>query len=221
MQNKGMDRSAAYSGIVGAILFVLSGFLPGQLPPASASAANISAFVSSHAFVLTLSAWLTVPAVAFIIWFALGIFDYLRDPAGRDRPLVQWGFAGAIIWGALMLVGIALEVSAVIRSPGPASAYPTLYAFDVLVFIFGMGAFAAFAFAVAHESRRKKAMPGWLNSLGYLVFIVDLLYTLSIFSTSASMGITGIGVYVAPLLSALWIIVASIVLLGAVSKTST
>lgn len=215
-----MERSAAYSGILGAILFVVSGVLPGSFPPAGSSAGDLSSYISAHATVLSISAWLLIPAVAFVLWFAFGLFDYLRTADDGDRTLAHWGAAGAILWGALNLAGIGLQAASVIRNPGASAMLPTMYVFVVVLFDFAMGAFAAFAFAAANESRRKNATPGWLNAIGYLVVIVDVLYTLSILSGSGTFGITGIGAYVAPLLSMLWVLLASIVLLVSVPKTA-
>lgn len=219
MQNRHMERSAAYSGILGALLFVASGIVPGAFPPVSATAADISAYVSSHAFVLMLGGWLTLPAVAFIIWFAMGFSDYLRGPDDRDRTLAQWGSAGVIIWAALMVASTAVQISAALRTPAPSASLPVLYVLDIALFVFGMGAFGLLAFALANESRRKNAMPSWLNLFGYLVFIVDVAYTLSVFSPSGTWSMAGIGAYVAPFVSALWIIVASIVLLTRTSRS--
>jgi hypothetical protein len=220
MQNRSMERSAAYSGIVGAIVFVLSGVLPGMFPPINAGSADLSTYISSHAFTLALSAWLAIPAVAFILWFAYGLFDYLRDPQDRDRSLGQWGRGGAVVWAALTLASSALLATGAIRPPGATASLPAFYVFSVTLFVFAMGAFAAFAFGVAHESRRKSALPGWLNAFGYLVFLVDLAYTLCIFGTG-TWSITGYGAIVAPTLSGLWIFVASIALLAAVPKDAT
>jgi hypothetical protein len=220
MHNRRMERSAAYSGIVGAILFVISGVLPGSFPPADSTAGAISTMIGSHAATLSIGAWLTLPAVAFVLWFAFGFFDYLRTADDGTRTLAQWGAAGAIVWAALNLAGVALQVAAVIRNPGASTMLPTMYVFVVVLFDFAMGAFAAFAFAAAHESRRKNAAPGWLNALGYLVFVADLLYTLSVLSGTGNFGVTGIGAYVTPLLSMIWVFVASIVLLVSVPKTA-
>lgn len=220
MHNRRMERSAAYSGILGAILFVISGVLPGSFPPPNATTGDIASYISGHAAALSISAWLALPAVAFILWFALGLFDYLRTPDSTDRTLAQWGAAGAIVWAALILAADTLQVSSVIRSPGANTMLPTIYVFDIALFTFGMGAFAAFAFAAANESRRKNATPGWLNALGYLVFVVDVLYSLTVLAGDGNFGITGIGAYVSPLLSMLWVLLASIVLLVSVPKTA-
>ena len=215
-----MERSAAYAGILGALLFLASGLIPGQFPPYDASASAVSAYLSSHVWQLTLAAWLTLPAVAFVLWFAFGAFDYLRAPNDTDRTLSAWGAAGAIIWGALSVACVALQYAAVARPADVGSIPMVLWVFDFVIFAFAMGAFGTFAFAVAHESRRKNAMPAWLNMLGYLVFLVEFLYTLSIFSSTASTSITGYGSYVAPLIAVLWIILASIVLLTRTSRSA-
>jgi hypothetical protein len=221
MQNRHMERSAAYSGIVGAILYVIAGIVPGVPPPASDSTAQVAAYIAAHSNMLALGAWLTLPAVAFILWFAIGFFDYLRDQSNGDRTLIQWGVAGAIIWAALDVVSVSLMGAAAIHNPGTGLSLMTLYLFDVVMFIFGFGAFAAFAFAAANEGRRRGAMPGWLNAFGYLVFIVDALFTLTVFGNSSSnFAITGIGAMVTPLLSAVWVLVASIVLLTRIPKTA-
>jgi hypothetical protein len=217
MQNRGMERSAAYSGIVGAIIFVASGLMLGQYPSSTAASADIAAYLAAHGAAVVLGAWLTLPAVAFILWFAAGFFDYLRDPADHDRTLAQWGMASAVVWAAIMIATAALQAAVPMRSPGPSASLPALYLSVLVLFTFGMGAFGAFAFAVANESRRKGTMPSWLNALAYLVFVVDVLETLSIFGSGGS-SITGIGAYVVPLLSALWIIAASIVLLVRVPR---
>ncbi len=220
MHNRHMERSAAYSGIVGAILYIVAGLIPGMPPPVTESGSSIAAYVTSHNATLALSAWLTLPAVAFILWFAIGFFDYLRDPNDTDRTLAQWGAAGAIIWTALNVIAASLMGAATIRNPGAGASFPTLYVFDVVLFIFGFGAFAAFAFAAANEGRRQGAMPGWLNVLGYLVFIVDAAFTLTMFASTGAFAITGVGTIVTPVISSVWLLLASIVLLTSIPKAA-
>lgn len=220
MQNRHMERSAAYSGIVGAILYIISGLVGGVPPPATAGSATIAGYVGAHSGALLLSAWLTLPAVAFILWFAFGLFDYLRSANDADRTLAYWGAAGAIVWGALNFVAVALMAAAAILQLGATASFPLLYVFDITLFIFGAGAFAAFAFAAANEARRHNAMPGWINAFGYLVFIVDLLFTLSIFPKTGQFSIAGIGTLVTPIISAVWVFFAAIALLGRVPKTA-
>ncbi len=219
MQNRHMERSAAYAGVVGAILYIVSGLVGGVPPSATESSANIAAWIAAHAGLLLISAWLTLPAVAFILWFAVGFFDYLRSGNDGDRTLAQWGVLGAAIWAALNVVAVGLMAAAAIRNIGGTASYPVLYIFDIVLFIFGAGAFAAFAFAAANDARRHNAMPGWINGFGYLVFVVDLLFTLSIFPSSGQFSISGIGTMVTPLISALWVLCASIALLARIPKT--
>ncbi len=219
MQNRHMERSAAYSGIVGAILYIISALIGGMPPPATGSSATIAGYITAHGSALAISAWLTLPAVAFILWFAFGLFDYLRGSNNADRTLAYWGSAGAIVWAALNIAAVALMAAATIRNPGGSASLPVLYVFDIVMFIFGAGAFAAFAFAAAHEARRQNAMPGWVNAFGYLVFIVDVLFTLTIFPKAGQFSISGIGTMVTPLISAVWVFFASIALLGRVPKT--
>jgi hypothetical protein len=220
MHNRNMERSSAYSGIVGAILFVISGVIPGQFPQTTASSTDISAYGLAHGTALSISAWLTLPAVAFILWFAVGLFDYLRDPDGKDRTLLQWGVASAIAWAALLLTSAALEAAFVIRNPGTSATLPTMYVYSFVLFAFGMGAFAAFAFSAANAGRRQRAMPQWLTLLGYLVFVVDVLWSLTIFSHAGTISVTGIGAIVAPVVSAIWIFLASVVLLVSVPRVT-
>lgn len=221
MQNRHMERSAAYAGIVGAILYIISGMIPGVPPPATESAAQIAGYVTAHSAGLTIGAWITLPAVAFILWFAIGFFDYLRDQNDADRTLTQWGVAGAIIWAALNVVAVSLMGAAATSSAATGPSFALLYLFDIVMFIFAFGSFAAFAFAAANEGRRRGAMPGWLNAFGYLVFVVDALFTLTIFANGGgTFAITGIGTMVTPLLSAVWVFVAAIVLLVKVPKTA-
>ncbi len=216
MHNRHMERSAAYSGILGAVLFAASGVIPGQFPSAGSSSATITTYGATHHMALLISAWISLPAVAFILWFAYGLFDYLREPDGTDRALLQWGAAGAIVWAALVVASSALQAGLTMN---PGTDLATLYVVDLVLFVFGMGAFAMLAFAGANAARRSGALPGWLNLFGYLIFIVDLLYTLTIFATNPAYSISGLGAIVAPALSALWVFVASFVLLVSVPKT--
>lgn len=221
MQNRHMERSAAYSGIVGAILYIIAGLIPGAPPSATESAAQVSGYVTAHSGALAIAAWLTLPAVAFILWFAIGLFDYLRDQNNTDRTLAQWGVAGAVVWTALNVVAVSLMGAAAIHNPGAGASFMVLYLFNIVMFVFSFGSFAAFVFAAANESRRRGAMPGWLNAFGYLVFIVDALFTLTIFGNpGTAFAITGVGTMVTPLLSAVWVLVASIVLLVRIPKTA-
>lgn len=218
MRNPSLERSGNYAGILGAILFALSGILPGQLPPTDASATDISTYIDSHRAMLALSGWLAVPAVVFILWFAYGTFDRLRDPEGRDRPLLQWGGAGVVTSAALTLASAALEAVAGLRPLAGSDALALLYVFSVALFVFSMGGFAVFAFSVATAARRRRAMPGWLNAFGYLIFVIDALYTLTVLVPHGLFSPASIWAIITGLLSALWVLVASIVLLASTPK---
>ncbi len=104
--------------------------------------------------------------------------------------------------------------------PVRAAADGVVHVFDITLFVFGMAAFAAFAFAATSESRRKNGRPDWLSALGYLVFGVDVLYSLTVLAGGGTFGITGIGAYVSPMLSMLWVLLSSIVLLVSVPKAT-
>lgn len=220
MRNNHMVRSAAYSGVLSAIVFAVSFVIPGAFPSLTATASELAAYGSAHGGALAASSWLTIPAVAFFLWFAAGYFEYLREPDDADRVLLQWGLASAVVFSALNLAGAALQAASVLRDAG--ASLPILYATDTVLFVVGMGAFAGFAFAAANEGRRSKRTPGWLNAIGYLVFVVDALFTLSLLAPASSpWSVTGYGAYVAPLLSILWVLVAGVVLIVRVPTSAS
>ncbi len=218
MQNPSLQRSAGYAGILGAICFALSGILPGQLPQTEASASDIAAYIASHRAVLEFGGWLLLPSVALILWFVYGMFDYLRDPEGRDNLLVRWGGAGAIAFATLGLASAALEAAAALRPSAASDVLATIYVFDIVLVAFSSGAFAMWVFSVAKMGGRRGALPGWLNAFSYLVAVLNALYTLSVLVPSGPFSPASVSVIVTGMLSALWLLVASIVLARSVAK---
>lgn len=106
---------AAICGITGVIMLTAHFLIPGNIPPDSASLAQIATFVRGHRDVILVSAWLQVTGAILYVAFILAIVHL----AGAGQR-----FAGRIVaLAAAILVGLTLLDSAMIISVVQSAAH--------------------------------------------------------------------------------------------------
>ncbi len=224
MYNVAVERSAGWSGIAFIIIVIVAAFLPGASPPPDASAADIGAFIDAHRTMLTLSAWLTFPAVAFFLWWLVQLRAYLRLVPQIDDGLPTYMLAGGVVASAIVIVTATVQVvlgmrPSTERTPQIVSMlYDTFNAFGGTIFIPS----AIVLLAGSHSGRRHGSLPAPLAYFGYLATIGSAIATLSVFSTSGFMAVGGIGTLVIGLLPfGIWVIAVSVVLIRAPRGSET
>lgn len=225
MYNYHGERSGGYSAIAFAIIIVIAGFLPGQYPDPNASASAIADWAAGHRQMLLLAAWLNFPAIAFYLWFVVGLRAYLLAAEGQDEGLPTYAFAAGIT-SATLALAVAAMLAAIAYVPAAdigAGALKALYeAFNVLSALLYMP-LVVFLFACAHSIRRHGSAPAWLAWLGYLAALFGAIATFSLFQTQGTFAPNGLltaGIGFIPF--AIWIVCAGFVMIrNAPSHVST
>src|SRR6516162_5434729 len=106
------ERSAGYSCLCFVLLTVASLFLTGlTLPDLTTKPTDLAAYISLHRLGLLWGAWLTFPAVAFFLWFLVGLRAYLREAPGRQEGLPAFAFAAGILAAGVALLTAFLQTA--------------------------------------------------------------------------------------------------------------
>jgi len=185
MYNIHGERSGGYSGIAFAVCILIAALLPGLPPDPAAPANTIVTTFQAHQQQYLIAMWLNFPAIAFFLWFAVGLRAYLLQAVGQDEGLPTYALAAAITSAALALIA-QCSLSALAYSAGadvPPGALKALYAFTTLANASLTFPLVIFVFAVAHSMRRHASAPSWLAALGYFAAAVGTLATFSVFET--------------------------------------
>ena len=208
MRNKHMDRSAGYSGIAFIVItiaaFIIQGFPPSQAPSAVAD------FIASRQTMWLVGAWLTLPGVALLLWFASGLNDYLRDAEGMEATLLRWAFAGALIGG---MMAVLSAVVAVVMAYHPLAVALATPLFDLSGMLATLGFFpsAWWIWGVSNCARRQGRWPMWVIWLGFLAALLSAAASLAgIFAGTPLAFTLGQGI-----VSFVWIVVVSVILIRA------
>jgi hypothetical protein len=205
---------------VAGLAFVVTGLiaflLPGA-PPTATEVSKIGSYLVDKRSDILISDYVLGVAFAFFLLFLGSLRSYLgsADPAGV-RPgavLLGPGAAGA----ALTLAGAAVGNGAVfqVASSGDQNLNHALY--DVSSDLFTMAAFpfAAFFVGAAVVIWSTRALPSALASAALVVALLNLVSGAALFAGSGAFAIGGILSFIGPLVSLLWILAVSVVLLRA------
>ena len=144
----------------------------------------MSRWLGRRRFALLWGAWLTFPAVAFFLWFLVGLRSYFAAAPGRQEGLPTFAMIAGILMVATSLWGAMLEIAAIYARPEAFSDNGLAGVFDASVFMqdgLGYAPVAIFLFAAAHSMRRHDSAPQWLATLGYVASFGAVLATFSIF----------------------------------------
>ena len=109
MYNIHGERSGGYSGIAFAVCILIAALLPGLLPDPAAPANEIVSSFQAHRQQYLTAMWFDFPAIAFFLWFAVGLRAYLRQAEGQDEGLPTYALAAAIATAAVALIAVHLR----------------------------------------------------------------------------------------------------------------
>src|SRR5580692_5577890 len=171
MENVHAERSAGWSVLCYVAVLVVATMLNNGLPPVDEKATNTALLIDSHRFALLFSAWLTFPAVAFFLWFLVGLRSYLSHAPGRQEGLPTFAMIAGIVMVASSLWAAMLQTAAVYVPPETFQDNALSGIYDAFVFVqngLGYAPVAVFLFAAAHSMRRHDSAPPWLAILGYV-----------------------------------------------------
>jgi hypothetical protein len=219
MENVHAERSAGWSVLCYVAVLVVATMLNNGLPPVDEKAANTALLIDSHRFALLFSAWLTFPAVAFFLWFLVGLRSYLSHAPGRQEGLPTFALMAGVLMAALSLFAVSLETVALYVSPDTFAKNGLEAIYNTFIFTqggLGYAPVAIFLFACALSMRRHESAPGWLAALGYLAALGAAIATLSIFFTSTDSfmapGQLGPGIFGA-IPAAIWLVATGVTLI--------
>jgi hypothetical protein len=217
MENVHAERSAGWSVICYVAVLIIATFFNSGMPGIDVKPSDAALAFDQHRFTLLCGAWLTFPAVAFLLWFLVGLRSYLTAAPGRPEGLPTFALIAGVVMAASSLWAACLQIAAVYFPPDTFTANGLSGIFDAFVFVqggLGYAPVAIFLFAAAHSMRRHESAPRWLAMLGYTASFGATLATLSIFFSYGDMAPGGAGPgIVGALPAAAWLIATGIVLI--------
>jgi hypothetical protein len=208
MENVHAERSAGWSVLCYVAVLVIATFFNSGMPGIDVKPSDAALAFDQHRFTLLCGAWLTFPAVAFLLWFLVGLRGYLTAAPGRPEGLPTFALIAGVVMAASSLWAACLQIAAVYFPPDTFTANGLAGIFDAFVFVqggLGYAPVAIFLFAAAHSMRRHESAPKWFGAT---------LATLSIFFSYGDMAPGGPGPgIVGALPAAAWLIATGIVLI--------
>ncbi len=166
------ERYAPLSGIVFVVLMVVSFIAQGKRLSVHKTGAEVISHYKAHHSSEMASAWLSVVAIIFFVFFAAAVWSYLRR-SERGRTLATLALSGA----ALLAVGVgsfaalrwSLADARNSLAPAAAQALNVLeedffWPWAIGITVFGIGIGLAIV--------RGKGLPVWL---GWIAFVVGVL----------------------------------------------
>jgi Domain of unknown function (DUF4386) len=217
MENVHAERSAGWSVLCYVALLIVATMLTWGMPSVEMKSSDAALALDAHKFTLLLGAWLTFPAIAFFLWFLVGLRSYLSYAPGRQEGLPTFAMIAGIVMVASSLWAAMLQTAAVYVPPETFQDNALSGIYDAFVFVqngLGYAPVAVFLFAAAHSMRRHDSAPPWLATLGYIAAFGAAIATLSIFIPYGPMAPGGPAPGVLGALpAAIWLIATGFVLI--------
>ena len=217
------DQVRRLGGIVG-IVFIVIGvvglLLPGT-PPKADEVSKIATFFTDKRGSILASNYLTCLAFFFFLLFAGALRSHLgaADPTGLRPGSAMLG--GAVAATSLVIAGTAVLNGAVfqVASAGDANLNHALYDIANDLF-FGAGfGFAVFFAGAAVAITITGALPSAMAPAAGVVAVLNAVGGVGFFAKSGFFAIGGTYGFIVPVLSLLWVLWASVVMLRATPTT--
>ena len=209
-----LRRLGGLAGIMFVVLAVVALFLPGTPPKADEFAKVTNYLADKRGSILASNYVLGVALVYFLIFVGA-----LRNHLGAaDRSNLRVGspvLAGGAVAAAMILAGAAVINGAAFRVSGNADLNQALYYVGNDIFFMAGFGFAAFFVAAGMAIRVTGALPSALAPAAFVVGILSVVSAVGLFAKSGFFAIGGAFGFVGPLLSLLWVLAASIVMMRA------
>jgi len=210
------DRLGAASGILFAILSIVSIFTAPQPPKAGDEIEVILPYYAHHRGGVLTTAYLTGLAVIFFLIFLANLYTLLRNAEGGAGRLSLAAAFGGLVVTAGIIGGTAFQTALAFRTERDMSDAAVVQSlFDMQNILFAITGFpgAVLFVSAALVILFTRILPVWLGWAGIVVAAVELLTTggmLARVGPLASGGIIGLIGFV---LVTLWILAASIIML--------
>ncbi len=138
MENVHAERSAGWSVLCYVGVLVLATLLNGGMPSTHIRASDVALALDSHRSALLVGAWLTFPAMAFFLWFLVGLRSYLsRAREGRQEGLPTFALIAGVVMMACAIFAAALSTAAIYASPDTFKDNALAGIYDTFVFMQG------------------------------------------------------------------------------------
>ncbi len=207
-----LRRAGGVAGILFVVLAVVALFLPGS-PPKADEVAKITPYLTDKRGSILASSYVLGVAFTFFLIFAGALRNHFgaADPTGLrvGPPVVAGGAAAA----ALVLAGAAVLNGAAFRVSANPDVNQALYWVGNDIFAMAGFALAAFFLAAGLATRVTGALPALFSPAALVVAILNLVAGVALFAKSGFFSIGGAFGFIAPVLSLLWVVGASVVML--------
>ena len=190
------ERWAAMTGLGFAVLFIVSGFLPGSPKKWNASAADIQSYLQGKHKELVVSAMLAGIAYILFLWFLASFAGMFRaEGEGRLATVMYGAGVASIVIGAIG-DGIQLGLAKVTFTAVDPTIVAAMYGVGTWLYARIFWTVAALGLAAWLAASRTKAMPdwySWLSMLGAVIWLVSgfSLKDTGFFSITGGMGVIG------------------------------
>jgi hypothetical protein len=207
-------RAGGLAGLLFVIVALVALFLPGT-PPKADEVSKISSYLTDKRGSILASDFLLGIAFTFFLIF-VGALRTRFGAGDRDglRPgsiALAGGVAGAVLIfaGASVLSGVVFQVA----KAGDANLNHALYDVSNDLFIMAGFAFAVFFLGAALAIRATGAFPSLLAPAALVIALLSLISCVGLFATSGFFAIGGAFGFIVPVLSVLWVLTVSVLLL--------
>jgi hypothetical protein len=208
-------RAEAWAGIAFAPLAVVSLLLPGELPKADATAAEVAAFVADEHRALLASSVIWFVAAVFLFWFLAGFSRWAAlDPdASRYADHIRIGGIVGILVITLPFCATNGAAFSVAQHGADPSIVRAMYDLNAALFAMSGVGFAVLFAGAAGAIFRSTSFPRWVGWLAVVAGAVQFLYAAQLIVTSGPLATGGALGYVEPVFSTGWFVAASVYLL--------
>ena len=206
----------AATGVLAAILFAVSFFLPSSPPKADDSVVEITRFfVDKRSSVLAASVLIALGAVAFLWW--LGAFrSYLRAAEGGEGRLSAAAFGGGVVGIAVTLVGAAVFAAISFRAAqlGQLVVVRALFDLSNNAFAIAGGGFVTLLAAASCSGARSGALPPWAYWSGSVLAVANAVAFAALFASSGFFSAGGAYGFIVFAATVLWVVAVSLLMMA-------
>ena len=205
-------RLTASAGILLTICFIVGLSLPGAPPKADDSLREIADFFIDKRDSILVGDFFVGFGCLFLLLFAGGLRRHLSAGGRGQDGLADSSFGGAVGGVALLLAGTAVVNGIAFKAASVGQ--PVRADFDISNAMFAISGFpfALFFGAAAWAGARTGAFPAWVNWLGGLAALVQVVGGLVLFTDSGFFAGGGAIVVLTPLLGTIWALCVSALL---------
>jgi len=179
------QRYALVGGPVFVVLSIVGAFLPGSPPAPDASTAKVNTFFADHHGAIKAGVWIGLVASIFILWWFATLWRYMFDLEGGRPRLAIVALGGLVLSGAVYTAANALFSGMALRYQDLGDNAGLLWGIYSALGAAGAIGVALHVGAVAALGFRTRFLPQWLNGLGALVALANVLATLGIANDSS------------------------------------